>query len=93
MREEEWFAVGAWVFEHFDEVCGVTFLPSTEHTYEQAPYTDITEEEYYEWLATHPMPVIDWETLKQYEKEDNTTSSQTLACTGGFCEVVGVDEK
>lgn len=91
VRESEWFEVGAWVYKNFDSVCGVTFLPMSEHTYEQAPYTDITEEEYYEWLGKHPMPGIDWEDLKKYEKEDNTISSQTLACTGNYCEIVGVD--
>lgn len=91
VREEEWLSVGAWVYENFDAVCGVTFLPMFEHVYEQAPYMDLTEAEYDSWVLAHPMPNLDWTELKAYEVEDNTTSAQTLACTGGYCELVGVD--
>ena len=91
VREDEWFAVGAWVYEHFDSVCGLTFLPMSEHLYEQAPYIEITEAEYEAWVAKYPMPKVDWTGLRKYEKDDNTTSSQTLACTGTVCELVGVD--
>lgn len=91
VAEDEWFMVGAWVYENFDAVCGVTFMPKSEdHNYKQAPYISISEEEYNTWVAKHPMPDIDWTELQRYEFEDNTTSAQTLACQGGICEIVGL---
>jgi len=84
VKEEEWPEVGAWVWKHFDEVSGISFLPFSEHTYVQAPYTDCSEEEYEE--ALNAMPVsIDWASFVEYE--DNTEGAQTLACTGGSCEI------
>lgn len=88
VRDEEWFSVGAWVFDNFDTICGLSFLPHTDHVYQQAPYIEITEEEYSKWLHDHPEPNVDWSMLSEYEKEDNTVSSQTLACTGGVCEIL-----
>lgn len=88
VREEEWFGVGAWIYANFDTVSGVTCLPNDDHSYEQAPYIDITKEEYEEWLIKHPTPAINWQELSKYEKEDNTVSSQTLACAGGQCEII-----
>lgn len=88
--EDEWFKVGAWVHENFDSVCGITFMPTTDHVYEQAPYIEITEEQYLQWVNDHPLPVVDWSALSMYEKEDNTSGTQTLACTGNVCEVVGL---
>ncbi len=87
VRDEEWMEVGAWVYKHFDEVSGISFLPHSDHTYAQAPYQDLTEKEYNDWVASNPLPEIDWTDLADYEKEDNTVSSQTLACTGNNCEL------
>ncbi len=87
VRDEEWMEVGAWVYKHFDEVSGISFLPHSDHTYAQAPYQDLTEQEYNDWVAANPLPEIDWTDLADYEKEDNTVSSQTLACTGANCEL------
>lgn len=87
VRDEEWLAVGAWVFKHFDEVSGISFLPHSNHTYQQAPYTDCTPEEFAEWIAKHPMPTIDWRGLSEFEKTDNTVAMQTLACVSGACEI------
>ncbi len=87
VRDEEWMEVGAWVYKHFDEVSGISFLPHSDHTYAQAPYQDLTEQEYKEWVAENPLPSVDWAELSEYEKEDNTVSSQTLACTGANCEL------
>lgn len=81
--EDEFMELGAWVWKHFDEVSGVAFLPRLEHTYEQAPYEEITKEQYEELKAT--MPTIDWS--KFTESEDNTEGSQTLACFGSSCEI------
>ena len=87
VKENEWMEVGAWVWEHFDEVSGVSFLPFSDHTYKQAPYQDCTEEEYKELLKALPKDV-DWAELGDYEKEDNTAGTQTFACSGNSCEVV-----
>lgn len=88
--EEEWHEVGAFVFKHFDEMSGVSFLPRFEHTYQQAPYQDCSEVEYE--AAKRKMPSrIDWSKLTEYEKEDTTKGSQTMACVGGVCELVDIE--
>jgi ribonucleoside-diphosphate reductase alpha chain len=87
VRDEEWMGVGAWVYEHFDEVSGISFLPHSDHTYQQAPYQDMTPEEFAQWQQEHPTPEVDWRELSVYEKTDNTVAMQTLACTGNSCEL------
>ena len=87
VRDSEWMEVGAFVYEHFDEMSGVSFLPHSDHTYQQAPYQDCSKEEYEELLSTMPKN-IDWSELSQYEDEDNTAGSQTMACSGDTCEIV-----
>jgi ribonucleoside-diphosphate reductase alpha chain len=87
VRDSEWMAVGAFVYEYFDEMSGVSFLPHSDHTYQQAPYQDCTKEEYEEMLSKMPTK-IDWELLNEYENEDNTVSMQTMACSGDSCEIV-----
>jgi ribonucleoside-diphosphate reductase alpha chain len=87
VREEEWMEVGAWIYKHFDEVSGVSFLPHSEHTYQQAPYQDCTREQYEAAAAKMPTQ-IDWSELSNYEREDNTAGTQTFACSGDKCEVV-----
>ena len=87
VKEDEWMEVGSWVYKHFDEVSGVSFLPYSDHVYKQAPYQDCTKEEYKELMKQMPKDV-DWEELADYEKEDNTAGSQTYACSGGACEIV-----
>jgi ribonucleoside-diphosphate reductase alpha chain len=87
VRDEEWLKVGAWVYENFDICSGVSFLPHSDHTYAQAPYQDCDEDTYKEALAKMPAR-IDWMALSEYEKEDNTAGSQTMACSGDSCEVV-----
>jgi len=84
---EEWDEVGDWVYAHFDEMSGVSFLPRADHTYAQAPYQDITAEQYETAMETFPKS-IDWDTLALYERGDTTVGSQTLACTGDVCEIV-----
>lgn len=86
VKEDEWMEVGAWVYKHFDEMSGVSFLPFSEHSYKQAPYQDCTMEEYEELLAKLPKNV-NWEDLAKYEKKDSTTGSQELACVAGGCEI------
>ena len=87
VREEEWDDVGDWVFENFDQITGVSFLPHSDHTYQQAPFETIDEAQYEELNASMP-DVLDWERLPLYEFEDVTTGSQELACTSGECTVV-----
>ena len=87
VKPEEWAEVGDWVYEHFDLITGVSFLPHSDHVYKQAPFQTITEEEYNKAVAEFP-DHIDWTLLPVYEVEDTTTGSQTLACTAGVCDVV-----
>ena len=90
VKEHEWMDVGAWVYKHFDEVSGISFLPFSEHTYKQAPYQDCTVEEYGDMLKKMPK-AIDWTWLQDYEKEDTTSGGRDLACTADACEVVDLN--
>lgn len=87
VKEEDWMRVGTWVYDHFDEISGVSFLPMSEHTYQQAPYQDMTKEELDAWVEKHPWPNVEWSSLSKYEKEDQTVAMQTLACVAGVCEL------
>jgi len=87
VKKEEWFEVGAFVYKYFDEMSGVSFLPYNEHTYQQAPYQECSKTDY-ETLKSVMPKSIDWSKLSEYESEDNTAGSQTLACSGDFCEIV-----
>jgi ribonucleoside-triphosphate reductase (thioredoxin) len=89
VKDHEWTTVAAWVYENFDIVSGVSFLPFSDHTYKQAPYIECTKEEYEEMLAKTPA-TLDWSKLADYEKEDHTKSSQTFACTAEACEIVDI---
>ena len=89
VRDHEWMEVGAWVYKNFDEVSGVSFLPHSDHTYQQAPYQECSDREYEDLLSMMPVS-IDWTKLADYEKEDGTKSSQTFACTGDVCEIVDI---
>ena len=89
VKADEWLAVGAFVYEHFDEMSGVSFLPFNEHTYQQAPYQECNKEEYYKMLDASPRN-IEWEKLADFEQEDNTSGMQTMACTGDVCEMVDI---
>ena len=90
VKENEWMDVGAWVYKHFDEVSGISFLPFSEHTYQQAPYQDIDKDEYKKFLTKMPKNV-DWSLLQEFEKEDTTTGGRELACTAGVCEIVDIE--
>ena len=89
VKENEWVPVGAWCWENFQYLSGVSFLPFSDHTYIQAPYQDIDEKEYKK-LAKKMPTVIDWQKLQDFEREDNTKGSQELACTAGVCELVDI---
>ena len=91
VKEHEWMEVGAWVYENFDVASGVSFLPHSDHTYQQAPYQDIEPDDYYDWQQSYSHVKIDWNKLTEFEKEDNTSGSRELACTAGVCEVVDLN--
>lgn len=86
VKEHEWLEVAAFVYKNFDDIIGVTFLPYSDHIYEQAPYQEIDEETYIKWLEKMPKE-INWDELSKYEEKDYTTSSQELSCFGGACEI------
>jgi ribonucleoside-diphosphate reductase alpha chain len=90
VREHEWLAVADWVYDNWEHIGGISFLPYSDHTYKQAPYEDCTESTFKQFHADMPKS-IDWSLLSAYETEDTTTGSQTLSCTAGNCEVVDVN--
>lgn len=83
VKEDEWLDVGAWVYKHFDDIGGVSFLPHSDHVYKQAPYQEISKETYQSHLEN--FPVINWAAFK--ESGDNTTATRELACVAGVCEI------
>lgn len=85
-RDDNFLHVGAWIWDNFDKVSGITFYPHSDAVYQQAPYEEISEDEYLERVAQ--LPVINWSDLQEYEDTDNTVGAHTLACSGGVCEVV-----
>ena len=86
VKDNEWMEVGAWVYKHFDWMSGVSFLPFSEHSYQQAPYQD-TDKDGYEVLLKQMPKEVDWSKLSEYEMSDMTVGSQELACAAGFCEI------
>lgn len=86
VAEDEWLPVASWVYDNFDILSGVSFLPFDPTEYPQAPYQTLSEEQYNEWLKKMP-ETIDWSRLSDYEKEDTTTGSQEFACVGDKCEI------
>ena len=86
-KDEEFLAVGDWVYNNFDSISGISFLPHTDHIYAQAPYEEISQEEY-DKLVNQMPPAFDWQELSDFEKEDTTTGTQELACSAGVCEVI-----
>jgi ribonucleoside-diphosphate reductase alpha chain len=89
VREGEWIEVANWVYENWDYVGGISFLPYSDHTYRQAPYQDCDESTYKQFMADMPKE-IDWSLLSAYEQEDTTTGTQTLSCSAGNCEIVDI---
>jgi len=85
VKENEWLKIGAWVYEHFNEIGGVSFLPYSDHIYKQAPFQPITKEQYDEAVRT--FPIIDWSELTKLEKDDRTLGAQELACSAGECSL------
>ena len=86
VRDAEWIKVGAWVYDNFDAISGVSFLPHTDHVYRQAPYIEVDEAQYNELLAK--MPNVNWDRLHEFEKVDSTTNARDYACVSGVCEII-----
>jgi ribonucleoside-diphosphate reductase alpha chain len=87
IKDHEWLGVGDWVYQNFDKIAGVSFLPHSDHSYQQAPYTECSEEEYLALLAK--MPKFDWDLMAHFEKNDATVNMKELACmAGGSCEIL-----
>jgi len=87
VKEDEWMEVGAWVYKNFDNISGVSFLPHSDHSYRQAPYQQITEDEYTKLLSEMPKGV-DFSKLNEFEKEDTTIGMKEYACSAsGGCEI------
>ena len=84
VRDHEWLEVGAWVYKNFDEISGISFLPHSDHSYQQAPYQEVDKETFRQAIKETPQ-LIEFEEL--VEEDDNTEGSQTLACVGNSCEV------
>ena len=88
----EWESIGEWVKENWDDIGGLSFLPASEHTYEQAPLQELTEESYYQWIADNNFPeTLDWDDLSLFETSDTTTGSKQLACVSGECTIVEIE--
>jgi ribonucleoside-diphosphate reductase alpha chain len=87
VKEHEWLEVGSWVYNNFDEVCGLSFLPHSDHVYQQAPYEEISKEQYEEMVKIMPKG-IDYEALGKLETTDATTGTQEFACSAGACELI-----
>ncbi len=88
VKENEWMEVGAWVYRHFDEISGISFLPHSDHSYRQAPYQECSLEDCSALEQVLPNSVEWSKTLVSYEKEDSTAGTQTFACSGDKCELV-----
>lgn len=87
VKEHEWLEVGAWVYKHLDDVGGVSFLPHSEHVYQQAPYQDVSEDQYKEFVDKFPN--VPWGDFDKYETDEDTTNgAQEYACTSGSCEIL-----
>lgn len=87
VKDDEWFEVGAWVYKNFDRMSGVSFLPMSDHVYQQAPYQDCTKEEYEAALEKMPKN-INWNELAKFETSDKTIGAQELACSANGCEIL-----
>jgi ribonucleoside-diphosphate reductase alpha chain len=83
VKPDEWLEVGSWIYKNWDDVGGVSFLPFSDHVYQQAPFQEINEDDYNK--LENEFPEVDYLQISQYEKEDTTTSSHELACTGNSC--------
>ena len=86
VRENEWVGVFNWMYENWESLCGIALLPYSDHIYKQAPYQELTREEY--CASVKNMPTINWAAFEEYETEDNTSGTHDLACSGGSCEIV-----
>lgn len=82
--DDEFLTLGSLVYQQFDCISGVSFLPKSDHTYQQAPFEEITQEEYEKF----PKISVDFTQLSNYEQEDQTKASHEPACTAGGCAII-----
>lgn len=85
-KDSEFLEIGNWIWNNWDDIGGIAFLPHSDHVYEQAPYIELTEVEYVK--ALEEVKEINWAKFEEYEKEDATTNSHDLACSAGICEIL-----
>ena len=85
VEPDEWLLVGNWVYEHFDKISGISFLPKSDHVYQLAPYEKIDEATYTRMKSEEV--AIDYSKLSEYEIADNTEGAKTYACIGDKCEL------
>jgi ribonucleoside-diphosphate reductase alpha chain len=85
-KDSEFLSLGQAVYNDFDKIAGISFLPHSDHKYQQAPYEEITEEQYQQMVSSFPQ--VDWEVFKTFENEDNVNNTRELACSAGVCEIV-----
>ena len=83
--DKDFIEIGNWIYKNWDDFIGISLMPKSDHVYKQAPYQEITREQYSQML--NEFPNVDWDAFDSYEKEDTTTGSQELACHGGVCEI------
>ena len=86
VKDHEWMGVGDWVYRHFDKIAGVSFLPHSDHSYQQAPYQECSEAAFKTLLSK--MPAFNWDDLANFEKDDSTVNTKELACSAGVCEIL-----
>jgi ribonucleoside-triphosphate reductase len=86
VNERDWLLVGDWVYKHYEEISGISFMPAADHVYVQAPYQEV-DYATYEAIAAKMPQQVDWLKLSDYEKEDTTKGTQELSCSAGYCEI------
>jgi ribonucleoside-triphosphate reductase (thioredoxin) len=84
-RPDEVLDVMKWVWEHRDQIGGLSFLPAFDAKYDNMPYVEISREEFEQRAAA--FPEIDFSKVYRYEEEDLTNAAQELACSAGYCEI------
>ena len=90
--DDNFMAIGQWVWDNWDIVSGISFLPKQDHCYDQAPFEAIDARMYNQLKMAMPES-LDWSMLKEYEESDHTVATATLACSGGSCELIDLTEE